>query len=158
GDHRHAQEGGGGRVLRGDPLLQRGVEAAPASQGRDGPLHARRGARVRGRAQALRSVICLEGAGPEPDAPLPPDSRSWFSRADIRGVLPWRRPCVHSCNSVFSHARPRDADWAYPPALGGQGGYAIDDDLRLFGPPVAPSYAGTNGSGLRLLSVPPIPP
>ena len=40
-DHRHAEEGRGRGLRRGDPLLQRRPEAARAGQGGDGPLHAR---------------------------------------------------------------------------------------------------------------------
>ena len=45
--HRNAEEGRGRRLRRGDPLLQRRPEAARAGEGRDGPLHARGGARLR---------------------------------------------------------------------------------------------------------------
>ena len=51
-DHRHAEEGRGRGILRGDPLLQCRAQAAPAGEGRDGALHARGRARLRRRAQA----------------------------------------------------------------------------------------------------------
>jgi len=50
-DRRYAQEQGrGGRLRRGDPLLQSRPQAARAGQGRDGPLHAGGGACLRGHA------------------------------------------------------------------------------------------------------------
>ena len=52
-----AEEGRGRGLLRGHPLLQRRHEAAPAGQGRDGPLHARGGAAFPGQAhRAPRGV------------------------------------------------------------------------------------------------------
>src|SRR6266481_1439747 len=61
-DHRHPEEGGGRRFFGGDPLLQRWPQAAPAGEGRDGPLYARGRTRLRRRAQASgglgRSSFC----------------------------------------------------------------------------------------------------
>src|SRR5581483_6106654 len=55
-DHRYAEEGGGGGLLRSHPLLQRRPEAACASEGRDGPLHARGGAKLSRQAPAKRAM------------------------------------------------------------------------------------------------------
>ena len=55
-DHRHPEKGRGRGLLRGDPLLQRGLEAARASQGRDGPVHARGRAGVRRRQHKRRAA------------------------------------------------------------------------------------------------------
>ena len=65
GDHRLAEEGRGRGLLRGHPLLQRRHEAAQPGEGRDGPLHARGGAELRGQAQAApRGVTPQEQFGP----------------------------------------------------------------------------------------------
>ncbi len=47
--HGDAEKSGGGRLFGGDPLLQRGLEAARAGERRDGALHGRRRACLRGR-------------------------------------------------------------------------------------------------------------
>src|SRR6516165_7023860 len=62
-DHGHAEEGGGGRIFGGDPLLQCRPQAAPTGEGRDGPLYARGRTRLRRRAQATGGV----GASTSPD-------------------------------------------------------------------------------------------
>src|SRR6516162_10758580 len=51
-DHGHPEEGGGRRIFGGDPLLQRRPQAAPAGEGRDGPLHGGGRTGLRRRAQA----------------------------------------------------------------------------------------------------------
>ena len=54
--HRHAEEGRGRGLLRGDPLLQRRHEAAPAGQGGNGPLHARGRAALPGKHKERRAA------------------------------------------------------------------------------------------------------
>src|SRR5216684_4513963 len=49
-------EGGGRRLFGGDPLLQRRPQAAPAGEGRDGPLHGGGRTRLRRRAQATSGL------------------------------------------------------------------------------------------------------
>src|SRR5262249_31930904 len=55
-DHRHAEEGGSRRILGSDSLFQRGPQAAPAGEGRNGPLYGGSRARLRRRAQAKSGV------------------------------------------------------------------------------------------------------
>ena len=54
--HRDPEEGRGGRVLGGDPVLQRRAEAAPPGEGRDGALHGTGRPAVRGAAPAARGL------------------------------------------------------------------------------------------------------
>jgi len=56
GHHLNLEEGRGGRILRGDPLFQRRVEAAQSGQGRDGALHGRSRAGLRRRPHGARRL------------------------------------------------------------------------------------------------------
>src|SRR5262249_30785659 len=55
-DHRTAERGGSRRILGSDSLFQRGPQAAPAGEGRNGPLYGGSRARLRRRAQAKSGV------------------------------------------------------------------------------------------------------
>ena len=78
-DHRHAEEGRGRGLLRGDPLLQRRPEAAQPGEGGDGPLHARGGAELR-RASTTSAARRLDRAHSRPttlDCSLQSCARRW---------------------------------------------------------------------------------
>src|SRR5262249_58434588 len=62
-DHGYPEEGGGRRIFGGDPLLQRRPQAAPAGEGRDGPLHGGGCPRLRRRAQATGGLDTNHVAG-----------------------------------------------------------------------------------------------